>query len=79
MANDDFFFFFRLIPAFCDKCRTMHKKDHHLPGLLSLMESLFKYSQKLTIKVSLSLFVNKNVRTHSTTGVTELFLSVGSS
>ena len=35
--------------------------------------------QKFTIKGWLSLFVNKNVRTHSTTGVTELFLSVGSS
>ena len=65
MANDDFFS--RLIPPFCENCHTMHEKNHHLPGLLSLVENFFKYPQKFTIKVSLSLFVNKNVRTHSTT------------
>ena len=53
MANDNFFS--RLIPPFYDKCRTMQEKDHHLPGLLRLVENFFKYSQKFTIKVSLSL------------------------
>ena len=66
-------FFSRLIPPFYDKCRTMQEKDHHVPGLLSLVENFFKYSQKFTIKVSLSLFVNKNVRTPSTTVVNCFF------
>ena len=66
-------FFSGLIPPFCDKCRPMHEKDHHLPGLLVLIENVFKYCQKFTIRVSLSIFVNKNVRTHSTTVVNCFF------
>ena len=77
MANDDFFS--RLIPPFYDKCRTMQEKDHHLLGLLSLVENVFKYSQKFTIKVSLSLLSLLKKRKNALDNSRQLFLSGGSS
>ena len=71
-------FFSRLIPPFCDKCRKLMRKTiDHVPGLLILIENFLKYSKKLTINVSLSLFGNKNVRTVDNSR--RLFLSGGSS
>ena len=57
-------FFFQI-----DFTLSTRKTIDHVPGLLILIENFFKYSQKFPIKVSLSLFVNKNVRTYSTTVV----------
>ena len=64
-------FFFQ--SAFTLYTLSTRKTIDCVPGFLILIENVFTYSQKLTIKVSLSLFVNKNVRTHSTTVVNCFF------
>ena len=60
-------FFSRFIPPFCDKCRTMHKEDHRsCAWTFNFDRKLLQIFAKIHHKVSLSLFVNKNVRTHLT-------------
>ena len=71
-------FFYRLVSPFCDKCRTMHEKDHHLPGTFKFNRKRLRIFSKNTIKVSLSLFVDKNAK-NALDNSRQLFLSGGSS